>query len=68
MLVGVPIRSGTISKLPYWRQVRKFSEKERTEEEARPHRACVDQINTLRILVEQSLEYRSPLYMIFVDF
>jgi hypothetical protein len=25
----------------------------------RPHRACVDQINTLRIVVEQSLEYRS---------
>jgi sorting nexin-29 len=34
----------------------------------RPHRSCVDQINTLRIVVEQSLEYRSPLYMIFIDF
>jgi len=34
----------------------------------RSHRSCVDQINTLRIVVEQSLEYRSPLYMIFVDF
>ena len=34
----------------------------------RPHRSCVDQINTLRIVVEQSIEYRSPLYMIFVDF
>ena len=34
----------------------------------RPHKSCVDQINTLRIAVEQSLEYRAPLYMIFVDF
>jgi len=34
----------------------------------RPHRSCVDQINTLWIVVKQSLEYRLPLYMIFVDF
>jgi hypothetical protein len=34
----------------------------------RPHRSCVDQINTLRIVVEQSLEYHTPLYLIFVDF
>jgi hypothetical protein len=34
----------------------------------RPHRSCVDQINTLRIAVEQSLEYRGPLNLIFVDF
>ena len=34
----------------------------------RPHRSCVDQINTLRIVVEHSLEYHATLYMIFVDF
>jgi len=34
----------------------------------RPHRSCTDHINTMRIVVEQSLEYCSPLYMIFVDF
>ena len=34
----------------------------------RSHRSCIDQINTLRIVVKQSLEYRSPIYMIFVDF
>ena len=34
----------------------------------RPHRSCVDQINTLRIAVEQSLGYRAQLYMILVDF
>lgn len=34
----------------------------------RPHRSCVDQANTLRIIVEQSIEYRTPLYIIFIDF
>lgn len=28
----------------------------------------MDQINTLRIIIEQSQEYRSPLYLTFVDF
>ena len=30
----------------------------------RANRSCVDQINTLRIVVEQSLEYRAPLYKV----
>ncbi|XP_024868629.1 uncharacterized protein LOC112452576, partial [Temnothorax curvispinosus] len=34
----------------------------------RPHRSCIDQINTLRILIEQSQEWNSPLYLVFVDF
>ena len=34
----------------------------------RPQRSCVNQINTLRIIVEQSVEMQSPLYMVFVDF
>ncbi|XP_030756962.1 uncharacterized protein LOC115882853 [Sitophilus oryzae] len=34
----------------------------------RPQRSCIDQINTLRIIIEQSQEFRSPLYMVFVDF
>lgn len=34
----------------------------------RPNRSCVDQINTLRIILEQSAEYNSPLYLVFVDF
>ncbi|XP_055374512.1 uncharacterized protein LOC129607508 [Condylostylus longicornis] len=40
------------------------------EEQAgfRPHRSCVDQSNTLRIIVEQSIEYRTPLYMLFIDY
>lgn len=31
-------------------------------------RSCTDQINTLRILIEQSVEWRSPLYLLFIDF
>ena len=31
-------------------------------------RSCTDQIATLRIIMEQSLEWRSPLYINFVDF
>ncbi len=34
----------------------------------RPHRACVDNINSLRIIIEQSLEFKNPLYLLFVDF
>ena len=34
----------------------------------RPNRSSVDQANTLRIVIEQSVEWRSPLYMLFVDF
>ena len=31
-------------------------------------RSCVDQINTLRVIIEQSVEFQSPLYMLFVDY
>ena len=34
----------------------------------RPGRSCVDHINTTRILIEQSVEWRSPLFLLFVDF
>lgn len=34
----------------------------------RPHRSCVDQINTLRMIIEQSIEWRSNLYLVFIDF
>ena len=40
------------------------------EEQAgfREVRSCTDQIATLRIIIEQSLEWQSPLYVSFVDF
>ncbi|KAL1276316.1 hypothetical protein QQF64_035939 [Cirrhinus molitorella] len=34
----------------------------------RRNRSCTDQISTLRIIIEQSLEWNSSLYMNFVDF
>ena len=34
----------------------------------RHNKSCIDQINTLRIIIEQSLEFQSPLYMLFVDY
>jgi hypothetical protein len=34
----------------------------------RPNRSCADQINTLRIIIEQSLYFQSPLHLLFVDY
>ena len=36
--------------------------------EFRCGRSCTDQIATLRIMIEQSIEWRSPVYINFVDF
>jgi hypothetical protein len=30
-------------------------------------RSCKDQVNTLRIILEQFNEFQSPLYLIFID-
>ena len=34
----------------------------------RAGRSCTDQASTLRIIIEQSVEMRSPLYLLFVDY
>ena len=34
----------------------------------RKERSCTDQIATLRIIIEQSIEWNSPLYINFIDF
>ena len=34
----------------------------------RKERSCTDQIATLRVIVEQTLEWQTPLYICFVDF
>jgi len=34
----------------------------------RHNRSCIDQINTLRVIIEQSVEFQSLLYMLFVDY
>jgi len=33
-----------------------------------PNRSCIDQINTLRIIIEQCIEWSFRLYAVFVDF
>jgi hypothetical protein len=33
-----------------------------------PNTSCIDQINTLRTIIERSVEFQSPLYMMFVDY
>jgi sorting nexin-29 len=33
-----------------------------------PHRSCVDEINSLKIITKQSAEFQSPLYLVFVDY
>jgi len=34
----------------------------------RHNRSCIDQISTLRVIIEPSVEFQSPLYMLFVDY
>lgn len=34
----------------------------------RPGRSCVDHINSLRIIAEQSAEWQAPIHLVFVDF
>jgi hypothetical protein len=34
----------------------------------RPNRSCIDQINKLRIIIEQCVEWSSRLYAVFIDF
>ena len=38
------------------------------QEGFRQDRSCTDHIATMRIIVEQSLEWQTPLYSVFVDF
>ena len=41
----------------------------RDEQEGfRKNRSCTDEIATLRIIVEQSIEWNTPLYINFIDF
>jgi len=34
----------------------------------RPNHSCIEQINTLRIIIEQCIEWSSHLYTVFIDF
>lgn len=67
MLLSVP--SKVFSRIILNRMKEAIDQKTRKEQAGfRRNRSCTDQINTLRIIVEQSVEFRSPLYLLFVDF
>lgn len=62
-----------VMKILMWiilnRMVKTVDSKLRPEQAGfREGRSCIDQINTLRIIIEQSVELRSPLYLLFVDY
>ena len=40
----------------------------REQADFRPNRSCIDQINTLRIIIVQCIEWSSRLYAVFIDF
>ena len=45
-----------------------YSSIDREQISYRPGSSCVDHINTLRLIIDQSAKYRSDLYLVFVDF
>ena len=45
-----------------------YSTIDREQAVFRPGSSCVDHINTLRLIIEQSAEYHSDLHLVFVDF
>ena len=45
-----------------------YSTLDREQAGFRPGSSCVDHNNTLRIIIEQSAEYRADLQLVFVDF
>lgn len=67
MLLSVP---GKIFNRILLERIRRAVDPQLRDEQAgfRPNRSCVDQIATLRIIVEQSLEWNTPLYINFVDY
>jgi hypothetical protein len=47
----------------------KFDQRLKKEQAGfRKNHSCVDQINTLRIIIEQSNEWIERLYLVFIDF
>jgi endonuclease/exonuclease/phosphatase family metal-dependent hydrolase len=67
MLLSVP---GKILSRIILERLKEGIDKQLREEQAgfRKNRSCTDQIATLRIIVEQSLEWNSSLYIGFVDY
>nr|CAH8838004.1 unnamed protein product [Trichobilharzia regenti] len=67
MLLSIP--SKILSRIILERIKQALDEKLRPEQAGfRRNKSCIDQIATLRIIIEQSLEWQSPLYLNFIDF
>ncbi|RUS87436.1 hypothetical protein EGW08_004811 [Elysia chlorotica] len=67
MLLSIPGK--VLTRIMLERLKTALDKKLRKEQEGfRQERSCTDQIATLRIIIEQSLEWQSPLYTVFVDF
>ena len=67
MLLSVP--SKVLTRIILERLKDAIDEQLRPEQAGfRKDKSCTDQIATLRIIIEQSLEWQSPLYMNFIDF
>jgi hypothetical protein len=63
------IVSKTFNKIILNRIVKLLDKELRKEQSGfRSGKACRDMIVSLRIIVEQSMEYQSPLYLLFVDY
>ena len=67
MLLSIP---GKVLSRIMLERLKDALDKRLREEQAgfRQDRSCTDHIATMRIIIEQSLEWQTPLYSIFVDF
>ena len=65
----LPILSKVLNRI-ILKRIKQAVEARLRKEQAgfREHRSCTDLINTLRIILEQSVEWQSPLYTTFIDF
>ena len=83
IIVKIP-KKGNLKICDYWRGIcvlpaiskiiskvildHLYSTIDREQAGFRPVTSCVGYINTLRLIIEQSAEYRSDLHLVFVDF
>ena len=49
-------------------RLQKRADERQNQADFRNGRSCSDQIATLRIIVEQSIEWKTPVYVNFIDF
>lgn len=67
MLLSIP--SKVLTRIILERLKEALDKRLRVEQAGfRQDRSCIDHIGTLRIIIEQSIEWQTPLYMTFIDF